>query len=403
MSALPPKLSTTISRYLESRRGDIVRATETLIRVASENPPGNQYRECAAAIRAVLDDVGLRPDVVAAGADDGAPCIMASIGSSSPTFYLHGHYDVVPAQDREQFELRLLNDRLFGRGSADMKGGLAAVLFAMLALRDSGVTLRGRVQLVIVPDEETAGGRGTSALVRRGLIDRNAVGMITAEPTSGVVWNASRGAISLRTAVRGRPVHVGLQFAGRNAFEGLLEIADELTAMKRKVERHVTAYAIRPAAARNSILMIGGELSGGTNFNVVPGRASFTIDRRLNPEEDFEVAQRALLDLFERARRRGIAVDVETIQTGRASSTSHSSALSTALGRSVRDVTKRAPRFEMCPGMLETRYYAALGIPALAYGPGLLRVAHGPKEFVAVRRLVECARVYALTAARMLR
>ena len=76
--------------------------------------------------------------------------------------------------------------------------------------------------------------------------------------------------------------------------------------------------------------------------------------------------------------------------------------LARALASGIRAVTGRPARFELCPGVLETRHYAALGVPALAYGPGLLSVSHGPSEFVSVKRLVECAEVYALTAARLL-
>jgi len=72
------------------------------------------------------------------------------------------------------------------------------------------------------------------------------------------------------------------------------------------------------------------------------------------------------------------------------------------LSRTVEAVTGGAPAFEMCPGLLETRFYAARGIPAFAYGPGLLTVSHGPNEFVPVRNIAQCALIYALTAAELL-
>jgi succinyl-diaminopimelate desuccinylase len=68
------------------------------------------------------------------------------------------------------------------------------------------------------------------------------------------------------------------------------------------------------------------------------------------------------------------------------------------LSRSIRTVTGEAPRFELCPGLLEIRFYAAQGIPAYAYGPGLLSVAHGPNEYVDLRRVIETAAIFALTA-----
>ena len=109
-----------------------------------------------------------------------------------------------------------------------------------------------------------------------------------------------------------------------------------------------------------------------------------------------------LFEVIEHARARGVRCDVEVLQEGISSATSAAGRLARALGSSIRGVTGRAAAFELCPGVLETRHYASLGVPALAYGPGLLSVSHGPTEFVSVQRLVECAEVYALTAARLL-
>ena len=149
-------------------------------------------------------------------------------------------------------------------------------------------------------------------------------------------------------------------------------------------------------------MLLGGELTGGHSFNVVPERASFTVDRRTNPEEDFDVERSQLLDVVNEARERGIDCHVDILQEGRAGATPSDGPLGQALSASIRRVTRRSARFELCPGVLETRHYAALGIPALAYGPGLLSVSHGPHEFVSVDKLVQCAEVYALTAAKLL-
>jgi acetylornithine deacetylase/succinyl-diaminopimelate desuccinylase-like protein len=293
-------------------------------------------------------------------------------------------------------------DNLHGRGTADMKGGIAAMAFAIRALAASGFEPKGRLISISVPDEETSGPRGTVALAKAGLIERDAVGMLTMEPTSGVVWNANRGVISMRVVVHGKPAHVGLHFRGVNAFRGMLTVAGMFTALEDEVSARRTRFNISPEAARRSVLLIGGEQSGGHNFNVVPDRASFTLDRRTNPDEDFDVERERLLDVVAQARARGIKCDVDVMQEGRSAATEAGGELGRALSSSIRAVTRSSARFELCPGVLETRHYAALGIPSVAYGPGLLSVAHGPHEFVSVRKLVQCAEVYALTALRLL-
>src|SRR6266704_2888808 len=187
---------------------------------------------------------------------------------------------------------------LFGRGACDMKGGIVSMLYAILALKECGVELDGKIDLVLVPDEETGGARGSARLAQRGILGRNGVGMLLAEPTSGVVWNANRGAISLRVQVLGKSANVGLQHQGENAFERMHCIVQRLQQLKQEAEQRITSLNVGAGQARNSILMLGGQSGGGTNFNVVPETCWFTIDRRINPEESLAKEKARLFDVL---------------------------------------------------------------------------------------------------------
>jgi succinyl-diaminopimelate desuccinylase len=131
--------------------------TQRLIAIPSENPPGNQYEECARILFDELERLGF-DEVRREGA-----CVLVSVGTGSRTLYFSGHYDVVPAQSRDQFQPRVEGANLFGRGSSDMKSGLAAMIYAAVAARDEGLLKTGRIGIVLVPDEETAGPRFQSA------------------------------------------------------------------------------------------------------------------------------------------------------------------------------------------------------------------------------------------------
>jgi succinyl-diaminopimelate desuccinylase len=189
---------------------------------------------------------------------------------------------------------------------------------------------------------------------------------------------------------------------GRSAFDDAIRVVERLQRLARRVGRRRTRFNLRPDSARRSLMLVGGRVEAGTNFNVVPDRCVFTVDRRMNPEEDLAAERAALLAVFDGARRDGIRLDIEIFQEGQPSGTPADAPLGQALATHVRAVTGKPVRFEMCPGLLEIRFYAAQGMPAYAYGPGLLAVSHGPKEFVHVDRLVECARIYARTAATVL-
>jgi acetylornithine deacetylase/succinyl-diaminopimelate desuccinylase family protein len=398
----------------------IVAFTQKMVSVASENPPGRAYRECAEALAQELSALGIGHRIYESWGqpsttqEAGGPpahltpgmhpryCLLGEYGAGGPLLYFHGHYDVVPAVTPDQFEARRDGNRIWGRGSADMKGGLAAMLGAIRILETTGVRLGGRIGIVLVPDEETAGQAGTPYLMRKGLIDHRALGMFMPECTSGTAWNANRGAISLLIRVKGRPAHVGLHFQGTNAFERMTEVARRLLLLGQEIGSRKTDYRMTPEAARHSILLVGGRVEGGTNFNLVPGECSFTVDRRINPEESLHVEKQRLMDLFDEARQRGIDLDVEMLQEGEASGTSERHPVAAVLSDCVEAVMGEPPRFEMCPGLCEIRYYASLGIPAFAYGPGLLDVAHGPAEYVDVDEMCSSAAIYALVALRLL-
>jgi len=400
--------SIAILSWLRERKEETAALLAELVAIPTENPPGNEYRACTDLLERRIQELGLDcKRIVPAGAgklpEDGPASLLANYGRGERTLYFHGHYDVVPAQSAEQFRPIRKENFLFGRGSCDMKGGIVAMLYAMLAIRECGEELNGRVGLTLVPDEETGGRRGSGRLAREGLLGKSGVGMLLAEPTSGVVWNANRGAITLRVRVLGKSAHVGLQHQGANAFDRMHRVVERLQQLKREVEQRSTRCAVGAEQRRNSILMLGGQSGGGTNFNVVPEECWFTVDRRINPEENLAEEKAKLLGALEECREMGIPLEWEVLQEGSSAASGEGEALGRALSRSVQAVTGEAACFEMCPGLLETRFYAAAGIPAYAFGPGLLSVAHGPNEYVDLRKVSDCAAIYALTAVEVLR
>ncbi len=392
-----------ILAWLRQREDQMAALLAELVAIPTENPPGKNYRACANLLEIRLRESGLdcerlAPEDSKKDPDDAPICLQASYGRGERALYFHGHYDVVPGQSAEQFQPVRKEHFLFGRGSCDMKGGIVAMLYAILALKETGAELSGRIGLTLVPNEETGGEGGSVWLAREGLLGRSGVGMLLAEPTSEVIWNANRGAISLRVQVFGKSAHVGLQHQGVNAFERMHRVVARLQTLKHEVEQRTTHAKIGAEQARNSILMLGGQSGGGSNFNVVPEKCWFTIDRRINPEEDLEAERAKLLEILEGCKRDGIPLEWEILQEGSSAACDEDAALGQALTRSIRTVTGDAPRFELCPGLLEIRFYAAQGIPAYAYGPGLLSVAHGPNEYVDLRKVIETAAIYALTA-----
>jgi succinyl-diaminopimelate desuccinylase len=401
---MPIKHQQTLAQALDSHKHDILTLADDLIKIPSENPPGNHYRECAERIRSELDRLGFACQVVEVPGFPERPRynLLSFHGEGQRALYFHGHYDVVPAESRAQFVPYIENGRLAGRGAADMKAAVAGMIYAAALVKECRIPLRGRIGLCIVADEETGGQGGSRYLDEVGLLGKDGFAMLTPEPTSGMIWNANRGAITLRITVKGKPAHVGLQHQGINAFELMLEVARALQALKTEVEKRTTSCRIVPEEAAHSILMLGGRVEGGTNFNVVPGTCSFTLERRFNPEEDLETEKASLFSVLAKLQERGIDMDIDLLQECHSSMVSEDHPVAGALAECIDAVTGTRPDFTMCPGALEIRWYARKGIPAFAYGPGLLEVSHGPHEVVDIESVYQNALVYALTAVRLL-
>jgi succinyl-diaminopimelate desuccinylase len=282
--------------------------------------------------------------------------------------------------------------RIVGRGTADMKGGLVSMLYGAVAARELGLLDGRRIVLHFVCDEETGSTAGSGHLREAGLIDREALAMLTAEPTGGVIWHAARGAITLRVRIAGREAHVGYANAGVNAFEHMVRVAEPLTRLAHELFE------------RDSMLVVGGQAGAGVGFNVVPGSAWFSVDRRFNPDEELEHELARLTDTVrEAAAAAGADVEVDVLQAQPSGRTGEDHPAAHTLAGCVEAVDGGAARFELCPGVLDTRWYAQLGIPAFAYGGGRLDVSHGPEEYIEEAAMRRCADVYARFAAQVAR
>jgi succinyl-diaminopimelate desuccinylase len=373
----------TIADWLAARADEMAALVEALVRVPTENPPGRELARCADVLCEALDRLGFAPELI-----QGHAAVRGTVGDGDVLVYYHGHFDVVPAQSPSQFEPVRRDGRIVGRGTSDMKGGLVSMLYGAAAARELGLLDGRRIVLHCVCDEETGSTAGSGHLRAAGLIDPGAVAMLTAEPTGGVIWHTARGAITLRVSVAGREAHVGYVHEGINAFEHMIRIAEPLTRLAHEL------------LERDSMLVVGGQAGAGAGFNVVPGSAWFSLDRRFNPDEDLDDELARLTGTVEdAAAAAGAEVDVEVLQAQPASRTDPEHPVAQALARCIEEVDGAPARFELCPGVLDTRWYAQLGIPAFAYGGGRLDVAHGPDEYIDEAAMHRCAAVYAQFAA----
>jgi succinyl-diaminopimelate desuccinylase len=395
--------SREVQAWLDERAEEMAALVDELVRIPTENPPGRELGRCAGVLRDALGRLDLSPELIElapAGALEGPAIVRGSAGCGAEVVYYHGHFDVVPAQSGSQFEAKRRDGRIVGRGTADMKGGLVAMLYGAAAARELGLLDGRRIVFHFVCDEETGSTAGSGYLRETGLIDPGAVAMLTAEPTGGVIWHACRGAITLRVRTAGREAHVGYAHEGVNAFEHMIRVAEPLAALSHELLGKRTSFPVESEAAAGSMLVVGGEAAAGAGFNVVPGSAWFSVDRRFNPEEELEEELARLTGMIEEAAESaGAEVEIEVLQAQPSGRTEEDHPAARRLARCIETVEGAGATLRLCPGVLDTRWYSQLGIPAFAYGGGRLDVSHGPDEYIEEAAMRRCAAVYALFAA----
>lgn len=372
---------------------DVVGLASALIAADSENPGGSEAATVAV-LRAACETHGF--ETVEDEAAPGRPNLTATLaGGEAPGIMFLGHSDVVPAGDgwrSEPFAPFVEDGRLYGRGSTDMKGGLAAVVIAMAALRKTGVTLPGPVQLVCAVDEEDLG-LGIRRYTAAGP-DREFAACIVAEPTDLTTVIGCRGDSYLELTVTGRAAHSGRPGDGRNAIDATARILDLVR------EDHA-----RLAASPDDLLGPGtwsvGRISGGEGTSIVAAECRTWIDRRLLPDEDPSVIAADLLRSADLGAGISASIDVTMEMPGFRTPSDHPLVI-TAVG-AVHDAGRPSSVggwTAACDGGFIARDH---GIPTIVLGPGGLNdQAHQANESVEVGELVAAAKAYALIVLRSL-
>ncbi|HYT26867.1 MAG TPA: M20 family metallopeptidase [Actinomycetota bacterium] len=368
---------------------ELLVCARTLVRAASENPPGDE-RAAAAAVRPWLDDLGCQVRAV-----EPAPGRVSLVGlfdslRPGPTLAVNGHLDVVPAGPADQWEhppygAVVADGVLHGRGSLDMKGPIAAALCAARMLLDSGLPWTGRLVFQLVADEETVGTHGTRALLAAGLLEAD--GALVAEPTGMRLATAERGASWYVLRTLGRAAH------GARPAEGVSAIA----AMARLIPAVLGMTWDRTHPLLGGPTVNVGTIRGGDKVNMVPAWCEAEVDRRTIPGETAE----QVLDEFQAILDREAAADPSfRAELGGqgfspASEVDPDAAVVRAAVAALADAGLPAEPVGF-GGATDARILnLEAGVPAIVLGPGDLALAHSTAERVPVADLLTAARVYA--------
>lgn len=401
---------TALLAYLSAREDELIELARTLVATPSVNPPGDE-RAVAAVVRERLAEHGIG-DVVQLGPLAERPSLLARLGAGNGrTLMLCGHLDTKPPGDldawrTEPWDPIVENGELFGLGSGDMKGAVAAMVEAAGALQAVGLA-SGNLVLALVADEEAGSALGAGWLAERGLLEADAA--VIGEP-GGVVqeWEAidviSRGAALFKVRVRGTQMHSSLsdRLPAVNATVVMARLADR---MHRELRAALT-FDPHPLCPLGPTVNVGVRARAGVYYGVYPGEAELDCDIRTLPGMTRESVEGDLHAFLTRAADDDQELDAELTMEMFVPATEISphEPIVRVLQESARMILGDSPGLAAFPGATDAAHLqGTAGIPTVAsFGPGLLPRAHSPNESVSLRGIVQAARMYALAAYRYL-
>jgi succinyl-diaminopimelate desuccinylase len=306
-----------------------------------------------------------------------------------PTLIINGHLDVVPvaveAWTRDPFDPHVSDGRLYGRGSADMKGGIAAAICALNVLERAGQAPACDVVFHLVADEERGGRFGTRTLLEQGLLEGDAC--LIPEPTDLELCVAERGLLQAYLTVHGRPGHGSRPREAVSAIEHAAQLVLALHAGDFGDSDH-------PLLGRPTANV--GTIHGGNAFNTVAESCVIGLDRRVLPGATEDSAVTEVRARIEAAGVEGLRYELEVDTFGEASELPAGDPWVKQVGAAVARATGRQPEIIGMSFTTDARFLRnQAGIPTVVCGPGKVEQAHVIDEWVAVDRLVDAASAYA--------
>lgn len=415
-----------VFEIIEKAEDNLVRLCQDLIRFPTVNPPGNDYQACVEYIGNRLKGRGFTVEYIRAYGTPGDSAeyprynVVAryETGRHGPCVHFNSHIDVVETGDgwtKDPFAAELIDGKVYGRGACDMKGGLAASIIAVEALIESGIELKGAIEISGTADEESGGLGGVAYLAEKGYFSKERVDhVIIPEPLNvDRVCLGHRGVWWAEIETHGRIAHGSMPFLGDCAVRHMgAVVADFEDKLYPAMATRLTSMPVVPEGAKQSTLNInsihGGQAEGneGLPAPCVPDSCRMIIDRRFLVEEDLNEVKEEVVDILSSLEnsREGFRFDIRDMLEVIPSMTDSNAPVVKATVKAIEEVLGKTPDLICSPGTYDQKHIDRIGNlkDCIAYGPGILELAHQPDEYVVVEDMINSAKVMASSAYKLL-
>ncbi|WP_298921940.1 acetylornithine deacetylase/succinyl-diaminopimelate desuccinylase family protein [uncultured Roseobacter sp.] len=413
-------MTSALKKSIAAKRDDLVALTRDLIRIPTLNPPGENYRDICEFLDRRLSACGFETQLIRAtgtpGDSDKYPRwnIVARRDGRKPGDCVHfnSHTDVVEVGrgwTMDPFGGTEKDGKIYGRGACDMKGGLAASIIAVEAFIETHPTYCGAIEISGTADEESGGYGGVAYLAEQGFFDPERVQhVIIPEPLNkDRICLGHRGGWWAEIETRGEIAHGCMPFLGdcavRHMGAVLSEFEDKL--FPAMAARH-TDMPVVPEGARQSTMNInsihGGQPEQADDFtglpaHCVPDSCRIVIDRRFLVEEPLDQVRDEVKALLEglKASRADFDYELTELNSVLPSMTDRDAPVVQTVAKAIEDVMGKPPEYVASPGTYDQKHIDRIGKlkNCIAYGPGILELAHKPDEYVGIDDMIDSAQV----------
>ena len=376
---------------------DYLKITKDLISLDTSVPPGSNYENAIDYLLPLFQDVGFKsqkikiPDIEAEGRTGRFALVAHRRNPGKTRLIFYSHIDVVPAEGWAAFQPRVENGRLYGRGAADMKGGLVALLLGLDKIKDK--TVNYDISVMVTTDEEYSQASQLRYLAQF-LQPVSGANVFSLDSNFGFVSIANLGLLQMDVVVKGKSVHSGLAHLGVNAVEEAVSLMNALLKLKNKVVQRKSRVEV---SSDTGLSYMEGRLNinmvrGGIKSNIVPDECLITIDRRLIPEENIAEAEEEIMYVLRSVP--GVDWEIKKVLKIPTVPPSRGSIVDKLSGI-IKGVTGKTGQYgEMGSGDLSA--VVALDWGGQDFGLGVIRTEcniHGKEEYVYIKDIEDVAEV----------
>lgn len=394
-----------------------------LVRIPTVNPPGENYADCAAFIGDKLREFGYEVSFIeAAGRPECSTRyprvnVIGHLHGSGfhPTLHFNGHLDVIPpgaGWTVDPFAAEVRDGRIYGRGVTDQKAGIAASLFAVEAIRRAGFKLAGSIEQSATVDEESGGFAGVGYLAEHGYVRPDLVDyVIITEPLDyDRICLGHRGVYWFEVLMHGRIAHGSMPFLGISAIDRMARLIERVEhQLKPRLAARRTRMPVEPEGARAATINVnsifGGQDPSAPQTPCVADLCRAVFDRRFLIEEGLEDVRDEFIGLIEelRAGDAELSYELKDLMVVHPTMTSPESQLVRTMRDAINETVGREPPLIASPGTYDQKHFSRVaGIEqCIAYGPGILKMAHQPDEYCEIEHLVSACKTMAIGAMRL--